>query len=311
MHRYFPRTLLAAVAGAAFSLSLGAIGAQAQDIPESKDPIVLAINEWTGQHITTYIAGHILEGMGYNVEYVTAGVLPSASAVADGSITGSLELWDNNLGEFWPGLIADGKVEDLGSMGLDAREGWLYPKFVEEQCPGLPDWDAFLGCAQLFGTAETFPNGRFVEYPADWSDRATQLIKGESLPFDAVPAGSEGALIAELNAAVQKKTPLVMMFWAPHWILQKVETGWIDIPQDLVDKYSLRKPTVFKAVWPGTKDKWPAAYRFLQAYKIDNDVQEILMDLIDNQGQDVVEVTQKWVDENQGYWKPYVDQATM
>jgi hypothetical protein len=25
----------------------------------------------------------------------------------------------------------------------------------------------------------------------------------------------------------------------------------------------------------------------------------------------VVEVTQKWVDENQGYWKPYVDQATM
>ena len=73
----------------------------------------------------------------------------------------------------------------------------------------------------------------------------------------------------------------------------------------------MRKPTVFKAVWPGTKDKWPAAYRFLKAYKVDNDVQEILMDLIDNQGQDVVEVTQKWVDDNEAYWKPFVDQATM
>jgi hypothetical protein len=25
-----------------------------------RDPIVLALAEWTGQHITTYIAGHIL-----------------------------------------------------------------------------------------------------------------------------------------------------------------------------------------------------------------------------------------------------------
>jgi glycine betaine/proline transport system substrate-binding protein len=311
MLRNLPRTLLAAVAGAALTLSAGATSAQAQDIPESQDPIVLAIHEWTGQHITTYVAGHILESMGYNVEYVTAGVLPSASAVADGSITGSLELWDNNLGEFWPGLIEDGKVEDLGSMGLDAREGWLYPKHVEELCPGVPDWDAFLGCAQLFGTAETFPDGRFVEYPADWSNRATQLIEGEGLSFAAVPAGSEGALVAELNASVQKKSALVMMFWAPHWVLQKVDTGWIDIPQDLVDKYSLRKPVVMKVVWPGTKEKWPAAYRFLQAYQVDNDVQEILMNQIDNQGQDTIEVTKKWVEENEGYWKPFVDQATM
>jgi glycine betaine/proline transport system substrate-binding protein len=102
-----------------------------------------------------------------------------------------------------------------------------------------------------------------------------------------------------------------MMFWAPHWVLQKVDTGWIDIPQDLVDKYSLRKPVVMKVVWPGAKEKWPAAYRFLQAYQVDNDVQEILMNQIDNQGQDTIEVTKKWVEENEGYWKPFVDQATM
>lgn len=311
MFRRLSRTLLAAVAGAAFSVSAGAIGAQAQDIPESKDPIVLAVNEWTGQHITTYIAGHILEKMGYNVEYVTAGVLPSASAVADGSITGSLELWDNNLGEFWPGLIADGKVEDLGSMGLDAREGWLYPKHVEELCPGLPAWDAFLSCAEVFAVPETFPKGRFLEYPADWGDRATQLIVSEDLPFEAVPAGSEGALVAELNASIQKKSPLVMMFWAPHWVLSTTDVGWVDMPQDLVEKASMQKPRTFKVVWPGTKDKWPHAYKFLQAFQITNDVQEPLMDLIDNQGQDALEVTKRWVEDNQDAWQPFVDQAMM
>ena len=311
MLRNLVKSAQAGVAAAAIALAVGTAPVSAGEIPESSDPIVLSIHEWTGQHITAYIAGHILERMGYSVEYVTAAVLPSATAVADGNITGSLELWDNNLGDYYPGLIEQGQIENLGSMGIDAREGWLYPKHVEELCPGIPAWDAFLGCAELFGTAETFPNGRFVEYPADWSDRATQLIKGEGLAFESVPAGSEGALIAELKSSVQRKSPLVMMFWAPHWALQKIDAGWIDIPQDLVEKYSMQKPLVFKAVWPGMKDKWPAAYRFLQVYKVDNDIQEVLMGLIDNEGQDAIEATRQWVDENEAYWKPFVDEATM
>jgi hypothetical protein len=113
-----------------------------------------------------------------------------------------------------------------------------------------------------------------------------------------MPAGSEGALVAELNASIQKKSALVMMFWAPHWVLSSTETGWVDIPEDLVMKGSMRKPRTFKVVWPGSKDKWPRAFKFLQAYQITNDVQEPLMDLIDNQGQDAIEVTKKWVDEN-------------
>jgi glycine betaine/proline transport system substrate-binding protein len=159
--------------------------------------------------------------------------------------------------------------------------------------------------------AETFPKGRFLEYPADWGDRATQLIVAEDLPFEAVPAGSEGALVAELNASIQKKSPLVMMFWAPHWVLSTTETGWVDMPEDLVEKASMQKPRTFKVVWPGTKDKWPHAYKFLQAFEITNDVQEPLMDLIDNQGKDAVEVTKAWVDENEDAWKPFVDQAMM
>lgn len=306
------KRLMLGLAGLAFvSLVAGAPAATAASIPESDDPIVLSIHEWTGQHITAYIAGHILERMGYTVEYVTAAVLPSATAVADGNITASLELWDNNMGDYYPGLITKGKIENLGSMGIDAREGWLYPKHVAEQCPGLPAWDAFLACSELFGTAETFPNGRFLEYPADWSDRATQLIKNEGLAFESVPAGSEGALIAELKSSVQRKSALVMMFWAPHWVLSTIETEWVDIPEALVNKYSMQKPLVFKAIWPGAKDKWPAAYRFLKVYKVNNQIQESLMDLIDNQGQDAIEVTLKWVEENEDHWKPFVDEALM
>ena len=39
--------------------------------------------------------------MGYNVEYVTAGYYPQVSAVADGDIHATLEIWSSNIGEGW------------------------------------------------------------------------------------------------------------------------------------------------------------------------------------------------------------------
>jgi len=289
----------------AFSLA----GPARAEVPESTDPIKLALHEWTGNHVTAYIAGEILKTMGYNVEYVTASYLPSATAIADGNLTASLEIWDNNLGEFYPSLMEEGKIETLGATGIDAREGWLYPKHVENVCPGLPAWDAFVACAEEFATAETFPKGRFVAYPADWGTRSADLIAAQNLPFEAVPAGSEGALIAELKSAIQKESPLVMMFWAPHWVLSTMDTGWVDMPQELVEQGEMTKPNVLKVVWPGAAEKWPTAYRFMQIYQITNDIQEPLMDLIDNQGQDALEVSRQWVEENESYWRPMVEQA--
>jgi glycine betaine/proline transport system substrate-binding protein len=303
------RSRLAALLGGIAMVTAGAV--HAADVPESEDPIIIGINEWTGQHISAYIAGHILEKIGYNVEYTTAAVFPMATALADGNITLGLELWDNNMGEWFPKLLDEGKVEDLGAVGLDAREGWLYPKHVEELCPGLPDWEAFLGCTDVFSTAETFPDGRFLEYPADWGDRSTQLIASEGLPFQAIPAGSEGALVAEFKAAVDKESALVMMFWAPHWLLFEHESGWVDMPGDLVVKGSLQKPRVFKTGWPGMKDKWPVAYKFIVAYELNNGIQEYLMARIDRDGEDVVKATREWVEANQDYWQPIVDNAMM
>ena len=300
---------LAALLGSLAMMTAGAV--HAADVPESEDPIIIGINEWTGQHISSYIAGHILGKMGYNVEYKTAAVLPMGTAMADGNITLGLEMWDNNLGEWWPQQLETGVAEDLGTLGLDAREGWLYPKHVEELCPGLPDWEAFVGCAEAFSTAETFPDGRFIEYPADWSDRATQLIMSEGLPFQAIPAGSEGALVAEFKASVDKESALVMMFWAPHWLLFEHEYGWVDMPEDLVNKGSMQKPRVFKAGWPGMKDKWPVAYEFVVNFQLNNQIQEYLMGRIDHDGEDAVKATLEWVEANQDYWQPIVDKAMM
>lgn len=301
--RVLAKPLLGAV------LAFAVAGGAAADVPESERPIRIPLHNWTGAQISGALGGQILERMGYNVEYVALAVLAAAAAVADGEVTYTPEIWDNNMGEHWPKLLEAGQAVDMGDVGIDGREGWLYPRHMEEMCPGLPDWDVFLGCAEAFSTAETFPNGRFLDYPSEWQSRAGDLIRKEGLPFDVVPAGSEGSMVAELNSAVERQAPLVMMFWAPHWVLFQHEYGWVDIPDDLVTEYSLQKPRIFKIGWPGIDDEWPVAARFLRNFRIDNRTQELLMGQIDNEGRDLLEVTDEWLDDNPDVWQPMVDAA--
>lgn len=302
----FTRRAAAALVGAA----LIAPGAQAAELGATEDPIRLALVEWTGQHLTTRIIGSTLEEMGYDVEYVSVGYLVSGAAAADGDVHATLEVWDNNLGDLFPQLLEEGRIENLGDVGLDAGEGWMYPAHVAEMCPGLPSWEAVKDCAQEFATAETFPQGRFLSYPADWSNRSEVLIEGEGLNYKAVPSGSEGALVAELKAAAETDSPLLMMFWAPHWVLSEVDVEWVDMPQEIREEYSITKPGVFKAVWPGLKDKWPAAYEVIETAKITNEIQEPLMARIDRDGEDTEAVVAEWMAANEDVWRPWIETAT-
>ena len=129
------------------------------------------------------------------------------------------------------------------------------------------------------------------------------------MPFEYVPAGSEGALVAELNASVSRQSPLVMEFWGPHWVLFKHQVGWIDLPNDLMEQWGYTTARLFKVGWPGIKDNWPAAHQVMQSFQLETKVQEELMEAIDFQGQDAQEACRKWVDENEATWKPWVEAA--
>jgi len=319
-------TKWAIAAFAAMSLIASAGSASAGSVPESKDSIKIALNEWTGQLISAYLFGGILQRMGYTVDYVTAGAVPQYTAMADGELAVNPENWDNNTGEVYPKAIASGDLINVGPLGLQARESWIYPPYMEEKCPGLPDWKALYKCAEAFATPETYPKGQVIDYPADWAARAAPLIQGTDLPFVAIPGGSEGAMIAQLKSALANKEPIMMMFWAPHWIHSQYEFHWVEFPPyqpgcdtdpklgpypDKVNDCGLMQANISKVAWKGMKEKWPAAYKLLQAFTIDNKLQDALMLEVDNKGRDVKEVTKEWLDKNETVWKPWVDGAMM
>ena len=303
------------LAGPSFAVDLGA----------TDETIKLAINEWTGQHISTHIAGQILTGMGYSVEYVTAGNYPQHTALADGDLHATLEVWTNNVGDIYPKMKEAGKIVDIGPLGLTTREGWMYPTHMEDICPGLPDWEALIACKDKMVTGETFPEGRILAYPADWGTRSADIIESMALEYKAVPAGSEGALVAELKAADTQKSPLFMMFWAPHWVFSEVEAGWVELPvydpacdtdpawgpnPNATGDCGVEAPVTMKVAWSGFEEKWPAAYAVLKAYTLETSAQETMMMAIDQDGQAIEKVVAAWVSENQSVWSPWVAAAT-
>ncbi len=310
----FAAMLAAAVAPGAWAAELGAVD----------EPIKLAVNEWTGQHVTTHIAGQMLMKAGYKVEYVTAGYMNMWQAMSDGEVHAALEVWSSNVSEDYGKKVEAGGVIEVGDLGLAAKEGIAYPAHVAEMCPGLPAWEALMKCASKFATAETIPNGRLVDYPADWGTPGADRMTGLALPFKAVPAGSEGALIAELRASTERKSPLLIVFWQPHWAMSAYDVKFVDLPvgnekcftdpawgtnKDATHDCDFAPSRIFKTAWAGMEKKWPAAYEILKAYQLSVEDQQPMMGAVDVDGGSVEKVVADWMAGNEATWKPIVDAA--
>ncbi len=308
------------------SIALSAIAGlgQAAELGATGETIKLAINEWTGQHVTTHLAGEMLKAAGYDVKYVTAGYMNMYQAMSDGELHAAVEIWSSNVPDEYAKQLEAGGIVEVGDLGLDAKEGIAYPAHVADLCPGLPAWEALKDCAMTFATAETLPQGRLVDYPADWGTPGADRMTGLDLPFKAIPAGSEGALIAELRASTEKKTPLLITFWQPHWAMSAYDVKFIDLPvgedacfddpswgpnPNATSDCDFAPTWVFKATWSGFADKWPAAAEILTNLTMDVADQQPLMGKIDVEGQSVEETVAAWMAANEDKWKPVVDAA--
>jgi glycine betaine/proline transport system substrate-binding protein len=294
-------------------------------VPESKDPITIGKLDWTGQAITAEVAAEILRRMGYNVQFVQTTQVPLFQAVADGQIDAYLEQWNQSSKKYYDAFTKDGRIEGLGPIGLDGREGWYYPDYVAEKCPGLPDWTALKSCAEIFSTPDTAPNGRLLDYPAEWIPDSSVWIKALNLNLNTVPSGGEGATAAEVKSAVARHEPILLQWWEPTWLasvykLKRVQLDGAGQACDLAKAAGVKthksfdcanKPIeIVKFAWPGLQKKWPAAYKFLKAYQMTNDWQGPMAMAVEVDKQKPEDVAKKWVDDNKSIWQPWVDAAT-
>ena len=115
----------------------------------------------------------------------------------------------------------------LGPLGIQSREGWIFPSYMADRCPGLPNYEALYDCAQAFATEDTFPKGRLITYPSDWGTQSRDLVAMLELPFEPVAAAGEPDMIVEFLSAAKNGEPVLMMFWEPHQVFAEFDIDWV------------------------------------------------------------------------------------
>lgn len=311
--------VVGALAGAVACL---AVAGTAMAEPESKDPIKLTLHDWSGQLITTNIMAEVLKKGGYNVELVQADYLAQFTGLKTGDVHVAMEMWETTGREAMDEAIATGTVENFGETGMEAVEEWWYPAYVKEKCPGLPNWEALNDCADVFATAETAPKGRYLGAPVTWGGFDDERVEALGLNYEVVHAGTDAALFAELQSAYDRKAPILLWVYAPHWAQIKFEGEWIEFPTYTPEcyndpawgsnpdmAYDCGKPRgpIWKVGWAGVKDKWPGAYNAIKAFNISNDEMAAMIAAVDLDGAALDAVVADWMSENEERWSAWLE----
>jgi glycine betaine/proline transport system substrate-binding protein len=288
---------------------------------EIGQPIKLTLHDWTGQLITTRIMGSVLEEAGYPVEYVQADYLAQFAGLKTGDLHVAMEIWATTGQDALDEAVATGKVENLGETGMIARESWWYPEYMKEKCPGLPDWQALKACAEAFSTPETAPKGRYLGAPVTWGGFDEERIKALDMPFVLVHALTDAELFAELESAYQRRAPILLWVYVPHWAPLKYKGEWVEYPKYEKACYTdpawginpnathdCGKPRgpIWSVAWSGVKDKWPGAYKTMKNFKIDNAEIGGLISQVDLQGRKVEDVVAEWITANEARWRGWI-----
>ena len=143
-----------------------------------------------------------------------------------------MEIWETTGREAMDAAIATGKVVNLGETGMQAKEEWWYPIYMKETVPGPAGLEGAEGppAPRPSRTAETAPKGRYLGGPVTWGGFDEERVEALDLPFEVIHAGTDAALFAELESAYQRKAPILLWIYAPHWAPAKYEGEWVEFP---------------------------------------------------------------------------------
>lgn len=308
------------ISSAIMALSVATASPSMAFQPESDQTIKLMIADWSSMAIDTEILNVILSTYGYKVEKVVADDTARYPGFEAGDLTIALETWQTTQNEVFAASLATGKILDMGELGPHAKEDWWYPAYMEEKCPGLPDWKALKNCAEAFSTPETVPKGRYLGAPVSWGGYDEERIKALDLPFEVVHAGTDAAMFAELKSAYERKAPIILWVYEPHWAPTVFKGSFIKFPAyepacysdpswgvNPKAAYDCSKPEgwIKKMAWAGGEKIWPCAYDITRKFTMDGKELGQLVYEVDVNGRSVEDVAMEWAKKNEATWRSW------
>ncbi len=217
--------------------------------------VVFGDLSWDSAQVNNRIAGFIAtHGYGYDVEYIPGDTIIILQGLRSGDVDVNMEIWVENQQDAYDEAVASGDVTDLGNNFGDNWQGWLVPRYmvegdaargIEPVAPDLKSVSDLPKYWELFRDPENPDKGRFINSLPGWECTAINSQKlvtyGLDQYYTDFVVGSDAALSGSMAAAYEKGEPWLGYYWAPTWVLGKL------------DMYALREPAYSDEVWNSTK----------------------------------------------------------
>lgn len=253
----------------------------------AKEAIRFADLSWDSVQVHNRIAGFIIKhGYDYDVEYLPGETIPLVTGIQRGDLDVDMESWTENIQEIYDKGIKAGTMFDLGPNYPDSWQGWLVPTFVikgddkrgiKPMAPGLKSVFDLPKYWKVFQDPENPEKGRFFNSIPGWKVTEINSTKLKAYGLDKyytdfIP-GSDAALAGSMAAAVKRGKPWVGYYWAPTWILGKLDMTALEEPPYDEEIWNSTKKCAFKSVQVNIlvnaklPERAPEVIEFLKKYE--------------------------------------------
>ncbi len=285
----------------------------AKALPNQDKPIRIVTNNWTSQIVLAKVAGGLFASMGYQVEYVPTSTADQWGALRHGAAHVQVEVWEGTMSDMFSRMVNSGGMVDAGTHDAKTREEWWYPAYVEDVCPGLPDWKALKACAALF-QAPDMNDGVGVYFAGPWEKPDAARIRALGLNFRVNVLKNGDDLWVQLKAAAKVQRPIVLFNWTPNWVESRFEGRFIEFPDhapacETDPSWGVSKEFLYdcgnpkggwlkKAAWSGMEAQWQCAFRTLKNMNVDNIHIASAAALVDVDNLTHDQAAARWLEEN-------------
>jgi glycine betaine/proline transport system substrate-binding protein len=280
----------------------------------SKGTVNLAVNPWVGYEADAAVISYLLQKkMGYTVTKKNLKEEISWQGFETGEVDAILENWGHD--DLKKTYITDKKTAvEVGSTGNKGVIGWYVPQWMADKYPDITDYKNLNKYASLFKTSESGGKGQLLDGDPSYVTNDEALVTNLKLDYKVVYSGSEAAIIKAAQQATAQKKPLLFYFYEPQWLFSKEKYARIKLPPytagcdadpkkiacDYPD-YDLDKIASTKFATANS-----TAYQLIKNFKWTNDDQNLVSDYITNGGMNDDAAAEKWVNEHEATWKPWI-----
>ena len=202
------RVVVAVITMTAF---IAACGDDSGGSANAKPTIRIAQNAWSASKVDAALAAILLaEQLGFRVEVTDIDENAQWPAIAKGDLHACLEVWPSgHRADIQQYVDEQRSVEDGGPLGPVGKIGWYIPAYLLDTHPELATYVGFKNPdnVALFRTPETATKGRFLSADPSFVQFDEQIIRNLGLDLTVVFAGSEEAVLAQVDAAYRRLSP--------------------------------------------------------------------------------------------------------